>query len=167
MKKNVKNNIRILYNLDAFVEDGFNKEGLDRNGYNRKRVDGYGYISNKELACKEKLKQAITENPNIYQYTTLRLKHSVDVAIFFYEQGGSFFSISKHLRKNKNVVMKAVEINSNSLQYIGKNLRDADDIFKIAFQQNEEILRYASERLRKINIQSYIYRTHFLLTIFF
>ena len=31
---------------------------------------------------------------------------------------------------------------------------DYDDIFKLAFQQNEEILRYASERLRKISIQS-------------
>ena len=50
--------------------------------------------------------------------------------------------------------MIAVEKNPKSFQYIGKNLKDDDDIFKIAFKQIEEILRYASERLKKINIQS-------------
>ena len=88
--------MRINYNLDGFDQHGFNKEG-----FNRKGVDKYGYNSNKELACKEKFKQAITEKPNIYQYATLRLKHNVDLAIFFLEQGGSFSLISEHLRKNR------------------------------------------------------------------
>ena len=82
------------------------------------------------------------------------MKHNVDLAIFFLKQGGSFSLISKHLRKNKNVVMEAVEKNHNRFQSFGKNLKDDDDIFKLAFQQNEETLRYASERLRKINIQN-------------
>ena len=82
------------------------------------------------------------------------MKHNADLAIFFLEQGGSFSLKSGHLRKIKKVVMKAVEKEPNSFQYIGKNLKDDDDIFKLAFQQNEGILRYASERLRKINIQS-------------
>ena len=94
------------------------------------------------------------EKPNTYQYATLRLKHNADLAIFFLEQGGSFSLISKHLRKNKKVVMLAVAKNPNSFQYIGRNLKDYDHIFKLAFQQNEEILRYASEKLRKINNQS-------------
>ena len=47
----------------------------------------------------------------------------------------------------------AVKNNPNSFQYFSKILKDDDEIFKLAFQQNEEILRYASERLRKINIQ--------------
>ena len=50
--------------------------------------------------------------------------------------------------------MRANKTNPNIFQYGGKNLKDDDDIFKLAFQQNEEILRYASERLRKINIES-------------
>ena len=50
--------------------------------------------------------------------------------------------------------MVAVEKNPKSFQYIGRNLRDDDNKFKLAFQQNEEILNYASERLRKISIQS-------------
>ena len=82
------------------------------------------------------------------------MKHNVDLAIYFLEQDGSFSLISKHLRKNKKVVMVAVEKSPKSFQYIGKNLKDDDDIFKIAFQQNKGILRYASERLRKI------YQTH-------
>ena len=50
--------------------------------------------------------------------------------------------------------MKAVEKNPNIFENIRGNLKDNDDIFKLAFQQNEETLRYASERLRKNNIQS-------------
>ena len=49
--------------------------------------------------------------------------------------------------------MIAVERNPNSFQYICRNLKDDDDIFKVAFQQRAEVLRYASERLGKINIQ--------------
>ena len=77
------------------------------------------------------------------------MKHNVDLAKFFLEQGGSFSLISKHLRKNKKVVMVAVEKNSNNVQYLGKNLKDDDEIFKLAFQQDKELLRYASDRLRK------------------
>ena len=77
------------------------------------------------------------------------MKHNVDLAIYFLEQGGSFSLISKHLRKNKKLVMVAVEKNPNSFQYVSKNIKD-DDIFKLAFQQDKELLRYASERLRKI-----------------
>ena len=84
------------------------------------------------------------------------MKHNADLAIFFLEQGGSFSLISKHLRKNKTVVISAVEKNPNSFQYISRNLKDDVDIFKSAFQQNEEILRYASERLGKLTIQSQI-----------
>ena len=50
--------------------------------------------------------------------------------------------------------MVAVEKNPKSFQYIDKNLKDDDDIFKLAFQHDKELLRYASERLRKI------YHTH-------
>ena len=46
--------------------------------------------------------------------------------------------------------MIAVEKNPNGFQYIGKNLKDDDDIFNLAFQQDKELLRYARERLRKI-----------------
>ena len=95
LKKNIKNILRIIYNLDGFDEDGFNKEGFDRNGFNGKGIDENRYNRNKELACKGKLKQAIRENPNAYQYATLRLKHNVDLAIFFLEQGDSFSLISK------------------------------------------------------------------------
>ena len=82
------------------------------------------------------------------------MKHNVHLANFFLEKGGSLSLISRHLRKNKKVVMIAVEKDPNSFQYIGNNLEDDDDIFKLAFQQNEEVLRYASERLMKTNIQS-------------
>ena len=71
---------------------------------------------------------------------------------FFLEQDGSFSILSKHLRKKK-VVKVAVEKNPDSFHYVGKNLKDDDDIFKLSLQQNKETLRYASERLRKLNIQ--------------
>ena len=50
--------------------------------------------------------------------------------------------------------MMAVENNPNNFHYVGKNLKDDDFKFKLASQQNEKLLRYASERLKKINIQS-------------
>ena len=153
-EKETKSILRMFFNEDGFDKHGFNRKGFDRKGYNRKEFAECGYNSNKGLACKEKLKQAITENPNIYQEATLRLKHNVDLAIFFLEQSGSFSLTSKHLRKYKKIVKIAVERYPNSFQYIGRNLKDDDDIFKLAFQQNEGILRYASERLGKITIQS-------------
>ena len=82
------------------------------------------------------------------------MKQNVDLAIFFLEQVGSFSLISKHLSKNKKIVTVAVKKNPNSFQYVGKNLKDDDDIFKSAFQQDKEILRYASERIMTTNIQS-------------
>ena len=52
--------------------------------------------------------------------------------------------------------MVAVEQSPKSFQYIGKILTDDVYIFKLVFQLNEEILRYANESLRKINIQSLV-----------
>ena len=101
------------------------------------------------------MKECVESDPNTYQYATLSLKNkNVDLAIFHLKQGGSFSLISKHLRINKKVGLIAVKNIPNSFQYVGKNLKDDDELFKVAFQQNEKILRYASERLRKINIQS-------------
>ena len=74
------------------------------------------------------------------------MKHNADLAIFFLAKGGSFSLLSKHLRKNKKAVMIAVEKNPIFFQYIGRNSKNDDDIFLLAFQQNEEILRYVSER---------------------
>ena len=111
-------------------------------------------VEKKELACEEKVKQAIRENPwnfyyvsegfrnkyeimkdcfesdpMIYQYATLHLKNkNVDLAIFFIERGRSFSLVSKHLRK---IGMIAVKTYPNSYQYIGKILKDDDEIFKL------------------------------------
>ena len=74
---------------------------------------------------------------------------NIDLAIFFLERGASFSLISKHLRNNKKVGMIAVKSNPNIFQYLGKNLKDDDELFNLAFQQSRELLRYASERLRK------------------
>ena len=150
-EKKIKNNFRIVFDLDGFDQDGFNRKAFDRKGFNRKGIDEYGYNSNKELDFKEKLKQAIRENPNTYQYATLNLKHNVDLVIFFLEQGRSFSLISKHLQENKKVVRVAVAKYPNSSQENGKNLKNDHDIFKLAFQQDREVLRYASERLEKTN----------------
>ena len=49
--------------------------------------------------------------------------------------------------------MMAVKNSPNVFQYVGKFLKHDDEIFKFAFQRNEEKLRYTSERLKKINIQ--------------
>ena len=63
---------------------------------------------------------------------------NVDLAIFFVERGGSFSLISKHLRNNKKVGMIAVKNIPYGYQYIGKNIKDDDEIFKLAFEQNKK-----------------------------
>ena len=45
-EKNIQTNLGIIYSLEGFDENGFNKEGFDRNGFISKGVDEYGYISN-------------------------------------------------------------------------------------------------------------------------
>ena len=82
----------------------------------------------------EILKQFVELDPNTYQYATLHLKNkNVDLTIFFLERGGSFSLISKHLRNKKQVGMTAVKINPNYFQNLGKNLKEGDEIFKLAF----------------------------------
>ena len=101
------------------------------------------------------MEECVESDPNTYQYATLHLKNeNVDLAISFVDRGGSFSFFSKHLPKKKKVGMIAVKKNPNSYQYIGINLKDDDEIFKSAVQQNKETLRYASERIRKINTHS-------------
>ena len=137
LEKHIRNTFRIIYDLDGLHQDGFNRKGFDRDRYNKKGINENGYNRDRELACKEKLKQIIRENTYTYQYATLRLKNNVDLAMFFREQCGSFSLISKHLRKFKTVVMVAVGKNPNSFQYIGKNLKDDDEMFKLTFQQKK------------------------------
>ena len=58
--------------------------------------------------------------------------------------------------------MVAVEKNPKSFRYIGKILKNDVDIIRLSFQRDKEILRFASERLRKINIQSKNYQSNSL-----
>ena len=177
-EKIFKNNFKtLIYDLDGFNQDGFKRKGFDRDGFNINGIDKNGFNRNKDLACEEKVKQAIRGNPwniyyvsevfrnkyeimkecvesdpNTYQDAKLHLKNkNVDLATFFLERGGSFSLISKHFRNNKQVVMVAVKINPNNFHYLGKNLKDDDEIIKLAFQQDKELLSYASQRLRKTN----------------
>ena len=100
------------------------------------------------------MKKCVKSDPNTYQNATLNLKQNVNFAIIFLERGGSFSLLSKHLRNYKKIGMIAVKNNPISFQCVGKKLKDDNDMFKLAFQQNEKILRYARERFRKN------YRTH-------
>ena len=49
-------------------------------------------------------------------------------------------------------VMVAVGKNPDNFQYSGEILKDDDEIFKLAFQQDEEIFRYASKRIRRTKV---------------
>ena len=129
-EKKFKNNFKtISYDLDGLNQDGFNREGFDRNEFSMNGIDEYGFNRNKELGCEEKIKQSIRKNlwniyhasaefrnkydimlecvkddPNTYEYEPLPLKNkNIDLATFFFERGGSFSLISKHLRINKEV----------------------------------------------------------------
>ena len=64
----IKYNFKIIiYDLDGFNRYGFNRKRFDRNRYNINGIDNHGFNRNKEIACEEKVKQSIRENPwNIY-----------------------------------------------------------------------------------------------------
>ena len=96
--------------------------------------------------------ECVKADPNTYEYSTLHLKNkNIDLPILSLERGGPFSLISKHLRNKKQVGMVAVKINTNIFQHLGKKLKDDDKIFKVPFQQDKELLRYASERVGKTN----------------
>ena len=64
LKKKLKNNFKtIIYDLDGFNQDGFKRKGFDRNGFNINGTDEHGFNRNKQLACKEEIKQSTKENP--------------------------------------------------------------------------------------------------------
>ena len=161
LKKHIKKILKTTtYDLDGFNQDGDDRKGFDRNGFIINEIDENGFNGNKELACEEKVKQAIRENPwniyyaseefrnkyeitkecvesdrNTYQYVTLHLKNkNVDLALFFIERAGSFSLISKHLSNNKKLGLIAVKNNPKKFQYVGINLRNDDDIFELAVQ---------------------------------
>ena len=80
------------------------------------------------------MKECVEADPITYQYATLPLKNkNFGLAIFFLERDGPYSLVSKHLRNNKQVAVIAVEKNPNIYQYLGKNLNDGDEIFKLAF----------------------------------
>ena len=79
--------------------------------------------------------ECVKADPNAYDYATLHLKNkNIDLAKSFLKHGGSFSSISKHLRNNKQVGTVAVKINPNNFHYLCKNLKDDDEMFELAFQ---------------------------------
>ena len=142
MKKIKKIFKTIIFDLEGFNQDCFNRKEFDRDGFNISGIDEHGLNTNKELACEEKGKQSIGENPwkiyhasgefrnkheimkecvksdpNIYQYATLHLKNeNVDLEKYFLERGCSFSLISKHLRNDKKTGMIAVKNNTIKFQ---------------------------------------------------
>ena len=67
-EKKIKSNFKIIiYDSVGFNQDGFNRKRFDRNGFNKNGIDAHGFKRNGKVACEEKVKQAIRENPwNIY-----------------------------------------------------------------------------------------------------
>ena len=57
----------VIYDLDGFIQGGFNRKGFDGHGFSVNGIIEKGFDRNKELVCEEKVKQAIREKPwNIY-----------------------------------------------------------------------------------------------------
>ena len=98
----------IIYDLDGFNQDGYARKGFDKNGFNINGIGEHGFKRNKEIACEEKVKQAIRgtprniyyasevfrnkheimkecveSDPNTYQYGTLHLKQQNVGLVFF------------------------------------------------------------------------------------
>ena len=75
----MKNFKTIIYVLNGFNQDGFNIKGFDRSGFNINGIDENGFNRNKELACEEKVKQAIRENPWKISYVSEVFRNKYEI----------------------------------------------------------------------------------------
>ena len=79
-EKKLKNNFEtITSDLDGFNQDGFNRKGSERNGFNINGTNEHGFNRNEELACEEKAKQAIRENPWKIYYTSEVFRNKYEI----------------------------------------------------------------------------------------
>ena len=108
------------------------------------------YAKDNYKVSDEIMKECILLKANTYQYASKRLRSSIEFAVLFPRQGGSFSSLDKHLRDRKKLGLTAVEVKPNSFQYLIENLGDDDDVLLFAIKNNKNIKGYASERARYI-----------------
>ena len=85
--------------------------------------------------------------PKRYQNASVQLKTDDELAPFIFREGSISFE-RKHQCCQMQVEMLAVVVFPQKFQYLGKNLRDADNNFDLAVEKNEKMTYYASERLR-------------------
>ena len=102
-KKKFKKKFKtIIYDLDGFNQDGFNRKRFDRNGFNINGIDENGFNRNKEIACEEKVRPAIRENPwNIY-YVSELFRNKYEIMKEFVESDPNTYQYATLTLKNKN-----------------------------------------------------------------
>ena len=59
--------------MDLIKMDSIEKDLIETDLTEKELMNMYRYNRKKELACKQKLKQAMRENPNTYQYAICHL----------------------------------------------------------------------------------------------
>ena len=69
------------------------------------------------------------------------------ILIFFFHGTNTRYA-SEELRKDREVVMAAVQKNDVALEYASKDLRNDKDIVMVAVRQNGNSLRYASNEMK-------------------
>ena len=174
-EKTAKNQCcEIAYDLEGFIQDGFDREVYDRQDFYRERFKKWGLNRNKEVADTEKkiklalkmkpwnihcakdnysnsfeiMNKCLQCEPNTYQNSSPEFTSNIQLALLFLRQGGSFSLLNRHLRNNDYVGSIALDIFSENFHYLVKNLKDDDDILDLAVKLVERIRGNAIEILR-------------------
>ena len=116
----IKNNLAVLQTIFCLSNPKECKKRLNQYTWGLKYLDQKYWIDNKEL-----IKKALREDGNMYN------------------------SLPQEYRTQKKIALLAVKSNPNVLKDCPDELRDDSDVVKAALQEDtEEILQFASERLR-------------------
>ena len=147
-----------FWNLDEFVQDGFNPDGFNLHCFKgtkgmienwekviqaiRKHLWKKFSVNDKGLPSVETLEKHFELEPNTYQNGFIKFKTNIELTLFILKQKASVFSLRKNLLKQKKNGLLASEYASKHLRYLVEKLGDDGDVDGLAFfwKKNEKIV---------------------------
>ena len=107
----------------------------------------YSVISDRLKDSESVLSAVAHEYPYLYRYASPRLRSIARIASM-YSDSGCLEALSADLRNNKNIVISYLHTGIPSIAYAGVDMRDDEDVVKVALINHPNEMRYASERLK-------------------
>ena len=100
---------------------------------------------------KEFAEVAILQNNEAFLHISTKLQSNENFIIKMVKKVNILKYVSDNLKKNKAVVLSAVQLNGLSLEFASEELKNDEDIVLAAVRQNGNALQFASDNMKKIN----------------